>query len=173
MTATRPELQEWLAARRQAVDEALDAVVPATGEPAVVWEAMRYSLFAGGKRLRPLLVLASAKMFEVPERQSLRAGLSVEAIHAHSLIHDDLPCMDDDDLRRGRPAVHRAFDEATAVLAGDSLLALACQILAEPETHPNPHIRNALVVSIARADFRPRPTATRNCKEPSMATIAS
>jgi farnesyl diphosphate synthase len=90
-------------------------------------------------------------LFGVPEEAALRAGLAVEAIHAHSLIHDDLPCMDDDDLRRGRPTVHRAFDEATAVLAGDSLLALAFGVLADPETHPDAAIRSELVCSLSRA----------------------
>src|SRR5512139_2391224 len=94
-------------------------------------QAMRYAAIGGGKRLRPLLACASADLFDVPRAMSLRAGLAVECVHVHSLIHDDLPCMDDDDLRRGKPTVHIAFDEATAVLAGDSLLALAFEILCD------------------------------------------
>ena len=113
-------------------------------------EAMRYAA-AGGKRLRPLLVVASAALFAVPRAQALRAGLAVECIHVHSLIHDDLPCMDDDDLRRGRPTVHRAFDEATAVLAGDALLALAFEILGAPATHADAEVRGQLITELAKA----------------------
>lgn len=116
-----------------------------------LYEAIRYGTIGGGKRLRPLLVMLSGRLFGVSEGGALRAGLAVEAIHAHSLIHDDLPCMDDDDLRRGRPTVHCAYDVATAVLAGDSLLALAFEVLADPETHPDAAIRTDLVVSLSRA----------------------
>lgn len=113
--------------------------------------AMRYAAIGAGKRLRPLLVCASGDLFGVPRACSLRAGLAVECIHVHSLIHDDLPCMDDDELRRGKPTVHIAFDEATAVLAGDSLLALAFDILANPLTHPDPRRRAELVHELAFA----------------------
>ena len=113
--------------------------------------AMRHAAIGGGKRLRPLLVLASGDLFDVPRRQSLQAGLAVECIHVHSLIHDDLPCMDDDDLRRGKPTVHIVFDEATAVLAGDSFLALAFELLSSPETHPDGNIRSELASELARA----------------------
>jgi farnesyl diphosphate synthase len=113
--------------------------------------AIRYAAMGSGKRLRPLLVCASADLFGVPRAQSLRAGLAVECIHVHSLIHDDLPCMDDDDLRRGKPTVHVAFDEATAVLAGDSLLALGFEILANPLTHPDAERRCELVRELALA----------------------
>lgn len=113
--------------------------------------AMRHAAIGGGKRLRPLLVCASADIFQVPRSQSLRAGLAVECVHVHSLIHDDLPCMDDDDLRRGKPTVHVAFDEATAVLAGDSLLPLAFEILCEPATHSSAEIRTELAYELARA----------------------
>jgi farnesyl diphosphate synthase len=116
-----------------------------------LYEAMRYAAVGGGKRLRPLLVVASASLFSVPHRNALRAGVAVECVHVHSLIHDDLPCMDDDDLRRGKPTVHRAFDEATAVLAGDALLALAFEILGDAETHAQPEVRSELVVELARA----------------------
>lgn len=113
--------------------------------------AMRHAAIGGGKRLRPLLACASADLFSVPRERSLRAGLAVECIHVHSLIHDDLPCMDDDDLRRGKPTVHVAYDEATAVLAGDSLLALAFEVLCNPETHPNGDIRSELARDLAHA----------------------
>jgi farnesyl diphosphate synthase len=119
-------------------------------QSARLYEAMRYAAL-GGKRLRPLLTIASANLFDVPESYSLWAGLAVECVHVHSLIHDDLPCMDDDDLRRGRPTLHRRFDEATAVLAGDALLALAFEILADPATHPSGEIRAHLTVELARA----------------------
>ena len=105
----------------------------------------------GGKRLRPFLVVESAALFGVPETKSLPTAAAFECIHCYSLVHDDLPAMDDDDLRRGQPAVHRAFDEATAILAGDSLLTLAFDILARETAHPDPAIRTALVTLLARA----------------------
>ena len=114
-------------------------------------EAMRYAAMGGGKRLRPLLVIASAGLFGVPRPWALRAGLAVECVHVHSLVHDDLPCMDDDDLRRGKPTVHVAFDEATAVLAGDCLHALAFEILADQATHEDPFVRAELIAALARA----------------------
>jgi farnesyl diphosphate synthase len=118
--------------------------------PARLLEAMRYAT-RGGKRLRPFLVIESAALFGVPEKQSLSAAVALECIHGYSLVHDDLPAMDDDDLRRGQPTVHRAFDEATAILAGDSLLTLAFDILARETAHPDPAIRAALVLLLARA----------------------
>jgi farnesyl diphosphate synthase len=126
------------------------ALAPAADGATRLHEAMRYAVIGGGKRLRPLLVLASASLFGVPRRQALRAGLAVECLHAHSLIHDDLPCMDDDDLRRGKPSVHCAFDEATAVLAGDALHALAFEVLSDAQTHPDPAVRVELVNELAR-----------------------
>ncbi len=125
-------------------------VIPSDASARLV-EAMRYAAIGGGKRLRPLLACASADLFAVPRAMSLRAGLAVECIHAHSLIHDDLPCMDDDDLRRGKPTVHVAYDEATAVLAGDSLLALAFEILCDPQTHPSAEVRAELTKELAHA----------------------
>jgi farnesyl diphosphate synthase len=112
---------------------------------------MRHATIGGGKRLRPLLVTATAALFHVDRKTALRVGTAVEAIHVYSLVHDDLPCMDDDDLRRGKPTVHRAFDEATAVLAGDSLHALAFEILANPNTHSDPFVRGELVSTLALA----------------------
>jgi len=112
---------------------------------------MRYAALAPGKRLRPFFTLEAAKLFGLGEASALRAACALECVHAYSLVHDDLPCMDDDDLRRGRPTTHRAFDEATAVLAGDALQTLAFEILSDPATHPNGDIRSALVLSLARA----------------------
>lgn len=136
----------------QAVDRMLDQLLAVPQDArAPLYEAMRHAALAGGKRLRPLLVRASADLYHVSPRSSLRVGAAVEAIHVYSLIHDDLPCMDDDDMRRGKPTVHCAFDEATAVLAGDSLHALAFEWLADAETHDDANIRLALVHQLAQA----------------------
>ena len=116
-----------------------------------LYRAMAHAAVGGGKRLRPLLTVAAARLFGIDPERALRAGAAIEAIHVYSLIHDDLPCMDDDDLRRGKPTVHKAFDEATAVLAGDSLHALAFEILADPAVHENPAIRAELVLELSRA----------------------
>jgi farnesyl diphosphate synthase len=116
-----------------------------------LYEAMRHAAMGGGKRLRPLLVVAACGLFHVNRERALRVGLAVEAIHVYSLIHDDLPAMDDDDLRRGKPTVHRAFDEATAILAGDSLHALAFEVLADEATHEDPFVRADLIAELARA----------------------
>ncbi len=116
-----------------------------------LYKAMRHACIGGGKRLRPLLVMATASLFHVDRSVALRVAAAVEAIHVYSLIHDDLPCMDDDDMRRGKPTVHCAFDEATAVLAGDSLHALAFEILADPATHGDPFIRAEMVAVLAKA----------------------
>ena len=118
---------------------------------APLYRAMRHAAIGGGKRLRPLLLVATADLFAVDRACSTRAAVALEAIHVYSLIHDDLPAMDDDDLRRGKPTVHKAFDEATAILAGDSLHALAFEVLAEPATHPDPFVRAELVLDLARA----------------------
>jgi len=116
-----------------------------------LFEAMRHAAIGGGKRLRPLLAVAAARLFAIDERRAIRVGAAIEAIHVYSLIHDDLPCMDDDDMRRGKPTVHKAFDEATAILAGDSLHALAFEILADHETHEDPFVRAGLALDLARA----------------------
>lgn len=116
-----------------------------------LFEAMRHSAIGGGKRLRPLLCVAAANLFGIDRERALRVGAAIEAIHVYSLIHDDLPCMDDDDVRRGKPTVHRHFDEATAVLAGDCLHALAFEVLADPSTHEDPFVRADLVLELARA----------------------
>ena len=116
-----------------------------------LFEAMRHAGLGGGKRIRPLLTAATGRMFGLSEERVIRAGAAIEAIHVYSLIHDDLPCMDDDDLRRGKPTVHRAFDEATAVLAGDCFHDLAFEIMSDPQTHEDPFVRAELVLEMARA----------------------
>jgi farnesyl diphosphate synthase len=116
-----------------------------------LFSAMRHAGIGGGKRLRPLLTVAAARLFGVDDERALRAGAAIEAIHVYSLIHDDLPCMDDDDLRRGKATVHKLFDEATAVLAGDCFHDLAFEILSDPATHEDPFIRAELVIELARA----------------------
>ena len=116
-----------------------------------LYEAMRHAAIGGGKRMRPLLVAAASDLFNVDRRAAIRVGTAVEAIHVYSLIHDDMPCMDDDDMRRGKPTVHRAYDEATAVLAGDSLHALAFELLADEGTHPDPFVRIELVAELAKS----------------------
>jgi farnesyl diphosphate synthase len=118
--------------------------------PQRLLEAMRYSALGGGKRLRPFLVVESAALFGVPRERALMAGAALECVHCYSLVHDDLPAMDNDDLRRGRPTLHRAYDDATAILAGDSLLTFAFDILSRAETHPDPAVRIALVRELAR-----------------------
>ncbi|MCH8615925.1 polyprenyl synthetase family protein [Sphingomonas sp. SM33] len=117
----------------------------------ILFAAMRHAAIGGGKRLRPLLTVAGARLFGIDRDRALRAGAAIEAIHVYSLIHDDLPCMDDDDVRRGKPTVHKAFGEAAAILAGDSLHALAFEILADPATHEDPFVRSELTIELARA----------------------
>ena len=135
-----------------AVDAALDSLVPEpNGEDGRLVEAMRYALFAGGKRLRPFLVLASADLLGVPRAWALNAAAAIEMVHTYSLVHDDLPAMDDDDLRRGKPTCHVAFDEATAILAGDSLLTLAFEAVTAPSGHPDAAVRAELACALARA----------------------
>src|SRR5215469_11635101 len=146
------QLLGTIAASARMVDATLDAVLPRPeGRQARVQEAMRYAITAGGKRLRPFLVLHSGRLFGVDDSRSLRVGAAIESLHTYSLVHDDLPCMDDDDLRRGRPTTHIAFDEMTAVLAGDGLLTIAFEILAHPDTHSSGEVRSALVLRLAEA----------------------
>ena len=134
------------------IDALFEAILPDPPDPRRrLYQAMRYAAVGGGKRLRPLLTIASSGLFGVARESAIRAGLAVECVHVHSLIHDDLPCMDDDDLRRGKPTVHRAYDEATAVLAGDALLALAFEILGDPAMPVSGEIRAELVCELARA----------------------
>ena len=134
------------------IDQEFDALLKLPGDARDrLYAAMRHAAIGGGKRLRPLLVTATAALFHVDRAVAVRVGTAVEAIHVYSLVHDDLPCMDDDDMRRGKPTVHRAFDDATAVLAGDSLHALAFEILASQQTHPDPFVRGELVSTLALA----------------------
>jgi farnesyl diphosphate synthase len=119
--------------------------------PGRLMAAIRYASLGGGKRFRPFLVVESAALFGVPRPQALMAGAALECVHCYSLVHDDLPSMDNDDLRRGRPTAHKAFDEATAILAGDSLLTYAFDILSRPQTHPSADVRIKLVMALARA----------------------
>jgi farnesyl diphosphate synthase len=119
--------------------------------PARLLDAMRYASLGAGKRFRPFLVVESASLFGVPREQAMMAGVALECVHCYSLVHDDLPAMDNDDLRRGQPTAHKAFDEATAILAGDGLLTFAFDILARPETHPSAAVRIELVQALARA----------------------
>src|ERR1700677_1651001 len=150
--ADKTGLPRAIAASVQAVDSVLERVLPKPhGPQGRVQEAMRYATFAGGKRIRPFLVLHSARLFGVDDAHALRVGAAIEALHTYSLVHDDLPCMDDDDLRRGRPTTHIAFDEMTAVLAGDALLTIAFEILSHPETHPSAEVRVQLVTRLAQA----------------------
>jgi len=138
----------------EALLDRLLAPVPVDDErarPARLLEAMRYTGLGGGKRLRPFLVVESAALFAVSRQNALMAGAALECVHCYSLAHDDLPAMDNDDLRRGRPTTHKAFDEATAVLAGDGLLTFAFDILSRPETHADAEVRLKLVSALARA----------------------
>lgn len=135
-----------------AMDQRFDRLLPVPGDGrGRLFAGMRHAVIGGGKRMRPLLVVAACDLFHVDRERALRVALAIECVHCYSLIHDDLPCMDDDDLRRGKPTVHKAFDEATAVLAGDSLHALAFEILADPATHGDPAARAELVLELARA----------------------
>jgi len=119
--------------------------------PARLLEAMRYATLGGGKRLRPFLVVETASLFGAPRRQALMVAAALECVHCYSLVHDDLPAMDNDSLRRGRPTVHKAFDDATAILVGDGLLTFAFDILSRPQTHQDPALRVRLISALARA----------------------
>ena len=143
-----------VAADTEVLLDKLLAATPEPGElsrPARLIEAMRYVCLNGGKRFRPFLVVESAALFEVPRPNALMAGAALECVHCYSLVHDDLPAMDNDDLRRGQPTAHKAFDEATAILAGDGLLTLAFDILSRHETHADPRVRIELVMALTRA----------------------
>jgi farnesyl diphosphate synthase len=145
--------EERLAAVGEALDRRLVELLGKRGmaEAGRLGEAMRYAALGGGKRFRPFLVIETAMLFGVPQAVALNTAAAVECVHCYSLIHDDLPAMDNDDLRRGRPTVHKAFDEATAILAGDGLLTFAFEILGHPDTHPDPAVRCELVLGLARA----------------------
>ena len=146
------DLEPLMAECAATVDKTMDLLLPQPEDAeARLYEAMRYSCQAGGKRLRPFLVMQSSELFRVDRRCAARVAAAVEFMHTYSLIHDDLPAMDDADTRRGRPSCHKQFDEATAILAGDALQALAFQVLAAPETHADPAVRIELVRELSQA----------------------
>ena len=152
MADAQPVLQPALDQIGSEIDAYFNALLAAPPDSrARLYDAMRYAVIGGGKRLRPLMVVAACGLFHADPARALRVGAAVECIHAYSLIHDDLPSMDDDDLRRGKPTVHIAYGEATAILAGDSLHALAFEILADETTHEDPFVRCELIAELARA----------------------
>lgn len=152
LTVVDGRLAPAMAEAAERAEAALERLLP-HGEEAQsrLYEAMRYACLGGGKRLRAFLVMQAAAFFHVSPRASDRVAAAVEMLHAYSLVHDDLPAMDDDDLRRGKPSCHKAFDEATAILAGDALQARAFEILAEPDTHPDPAVRCELISTLGQA----------------------
>ena len=146
------DFQQRLVEVADRVTVALDQLIPpASGPEAGLMRAMRHAALANGKRMRPFFLMEAGAMFDAPEKSLLRAGAALECVHCYSLVHDDLPCMDDDDFRRGQPTVHKAFDEATAVLAGDALLTLAFKILSSNETHPDGAVRLMLIERLSDA----------------------
>jgi len=146
------EFNAALAFAAESTERTMERLLPKGDEgEARVFEAMRYSSLGGGKRLRAFFVLAGATLFKVGAVPALRTASAIEFVHAYSLIHDDLPAMDDDDLRRGKPSCHKQFDEATAILAGDALQTLAFEVLADTDTHGDPAVRAHLVVDLAKA----------------------
>ena len=146
------DFKETLEHNAVAVAKTLNALLPATDGPeSRLVEAMRYATLDGGKRVRPFLVMSSARLFNVDDRHALRVAAAVEMVHCYSLVHDDLPAMDDDTLRRGKPTCHIKFDEATAILVGDALLTKAFEVLGDDDTHPDSGVRSDLVVELARA----------------------
>lgn len=155
--ALQPNLEDALAACAERLETVLgsclgpDALPGEIARPERLLEAMRYAVLGGGKRFRPFLLLEARRLFGAPRDGDWLVGAAIECVHGYSLVHDDLPAMDDDDLRRGRPTLHRAFDEASAILGGDALLTLAFDLLAREEAHPDPGVRSALVLDLARA----------------------
>lgn len=147
-----PELQSEMDEVAAAVNRTIERLLPETDLPeAPLYEAMRHGTLGGGKRLRPFLAIQSAFLFNVDSSRARRVAAAIEFVHCYSLIHDDLPAMDDASLRRGQPTVHKKYDDATAILAGDALLTFAFEILADPDTHPDPHVRCELVRALAEA----------------------
>jgi farnesyl diphosphate synthase len=152
MAEASPRLQAALRDVSLEIDRQFDLLLAIPEDPREsLYRAMRHAAIGGGKRLRPLLVFATAQLFAVDKKAAARVATALECIHVYSLIHDDLPAMDDDDMRRGKPTVHRAFGEAAAILAGDCLHALAFEVLADEATHPDPFVRVELVAHLARA----------------------
>ena len=152
VAAPSPLLRAALSEIGAEIDRRFDSLLPVPRDPrANLYRAMRHAAIGGGKRLRPLLAFATARLFGVDRDRIARAATAIECIHVYSLVHDDLPAMDDDDMRRGKPTVHKAYDEATAILAGDCLHALAFELLADPLTHPEASVRVELIADLARA----------------------
>ena len=153
MTASlAPSVEQALGEHARTIQTCMDTLLPEhEGMESRLMDAMRYASLGGGKRLRGFLVMEVAGLFHVSETCAARVAASVEMLHAYSLIHDDLPSMDNDDLRRGKPSTHRAFDEATAILAGDALQARAFEVLAEPDTHSDPQARVELISALGAA----------------------
>ncbi len=152
MTPLVAPIEPALAEAAAFIENTLDALLPQSAGPeARVIEAMRYATLGGGKRLRAFLVLQSGRLFSVDRRALGRVAAAVECLHSYSLAHDDLPAMDDDAMRRGKPSLHMAFDEATAILAGDALLTFAFGLLASPESHGDPWVRCELISRLANA----------------------
>jgi len=149
----RRSLDQIAVATERLLDRLLTAkAVPGERQrPARLLDAMRYASLGGGKRLRPFLVVETARLCGAPRKRALMVAAALECVHCYSLVHDDLPAMDDDDLRRGRPTAHRAFDEATAILAGDGLLTFAFDLLSRPQIHDDANVRVELVSALARA----------------------
>lgn len=147
-----PKLQQAMEDCREKIEKTINSLLPQTDlAEASLFEAMRYATLGGGKRLRPFMVMEGARVFGVDAARARRVAAAAEFVHCYSLVHDDLPAMDDSDLRRGRPAVHKAYGEATAILAGDALLTLAFEVLADPETHEDPRVRVELIANLAGA----------------------
>lgn len=147
-----PELQNAMDEAAAAVDKTISRLLPETDLPeSPLYDAMRHGVLAGGKRLRPFMLMQAAALFNVDPARTRRVAAAIEFVHSYSLIHDDLPAMDNADLRRGKPTIHRKYDEATAILAGDALLTLAFEVLADEETHSDPHVRVALVRALSEA----------------------
>ncbi len=147
-----PKLQDAMDEIADAVDRTLSRLLPETDlAESVLYDAMRYGVLGGGKRLRPFLAVQAAFLFNVDSSRARRLAAAIELVHCYSLIHDDLPSMDDASLRRGQPTVHKQYSEATAVLAGDALLTLAFEVLADPETHEDPRVRCELITELAKA----------------------
>ncbi|MES1156783.1 MAG: polyprenyl synthetase family protein [Alphaproteobacteria bacterium] len=145
-------LEDRLKQAADRTNDALDALLPREqGSEARLISAIRYAALGAGKRLRPFFTLEAGALLEADESALLRTAVAIECVHTYSLVHDDLPCMDDDDLRRGQPTVHRQYDEATALLVGDALLTLAFEILSDPATHPEPQMRCMLIAGLAKA----------------------
>lgn len=147
-----PELMEAMTEASNLVDEAIVTLLPETDLPEKkLYDAMRYACMSGGKRFRPFLVMASAKLFNVDKERALRVAAAIEFIHCYSLVHDDLPAMDNSDTRRGKPALHKKYDDATAILAGDALQCLAFEVISNEKTHEDPRVRIELISQLAQA----------------------